>query len=188
MASESDMRRRTNSQEVPLPDAFPNAGKHLQPLQENLAAVQASANPTELSDHIPSDPAAAAASPSGPEPSDVSSADRPSADEPEPRVSSMQLPTRAQSPPLPDETKYRRFSMLRFRNASDSQLSIRAKQQAETPPPLPPLPDSRRPSFPANVVAWRRLQIRSSRPSPLIRFGPFLTCRSTCHRHDRPDL
>jgi hypothetical protein len=33
--------------------------------------------------------------------------------------------------------KFRRFSILRYRNASDSQLSLRAKQQAETPPPVP---------------------------------------------------
>ncbi|KAH8836204.1 hypothetical protein RJ55_10068 [Drechmeria coniospora] len=33
--------------------------------------------------------------------------------------------------------KHRRFSVLRFRNASDSQLSLRAKQQAERPPPVP---------------------------------------------------
>ncbi|KJZ75667.1 hypothetical protein HIM_04824 [Hirsutella minnesotensis 3608] len=37
----------------------------------------------------------------------------------------------------PDSQKQRRFSVLRFRNASDSQLSLRAKQQAEKPPPVP---------------------------------------------------
>ncbi len=54
------------------------------------------------------------------------------------------LPSRPDSPPIQDETpKHRRFSMLRFRNASDSQLSARAKQQAqalalaEKPPPVP---------------------------------------------------
>ncbi|KAL8404068.1 hypothetical protein RB594_009069 [Gaeumannomyces avenae] len=140
MASESDMRRRTNSQEVPLPDVLPSTGKHLQPLQENPVVVQPAANPPALSDAAPSDPDAPSAS--DPAPPGLTPADRPSADEPGPRVSSLQLPIRAQSPPLPDETKYRRFSMLRFRNASDSQLSIRAKQQSETPPPLPPLPDT----------------------------------------------
>src|SRR4051812_38012022 len=35
-----------------------------------------------------------------------------------------ELPSRPESPPIQDETpKHRRFSMLRFRNASDSQLS-----------------------------------------------------------------
>ncbi|KAI0472188.1 hypothetical protein GGR56DRAFT_657296 [Xylariaceae sp. FL0804] len=48
-----------------------------------------------------------------------------------------------ESPPIQDETpKHRRFSMLRFRNASDSQLSTRMKQQqlAEKPPPMPQPP------------------------------------------------
>lgn len=50
---------------------------------------------------------------------------------------------RPDSPPIQDETpKHRRFSMLRFRNASDSQLSARAKKQAhahadESAPPMP---------------------------------------------------
>ncbi|KAH9910070.1 hypothetical protein F4778DRAFT_714011 [Xylariomycetidae sp. FL2044] len=54
---------------------------------------------------------------------------------------------RPESPPIQDETpKHRRFSMLRFRNASDSQLSTRMKQQqqqqlqAEHPPPMPQPP------------------------------------------------
>src|SRR5450432_1666238 len=38
---------------------------------------------------------------------------------------------RPDSPPVQDENpKHRRFSMLKFRHASDSQLSIRARQQA----------------------------------------------------------
>ncbi|GKT95107.1 sec7 domain-containing protein [Colletotrichum tofieldiae] len=42
---------------------------------------------------------------------------------------------RPDTPPIQEETpKHRRFSILRFRNASDSQLSLRAKQQAEKPP------------------------------------------------------
>jgi hypothetical protein len=46
--------------------------------------------------------------------------------------------SRPETPPIQEETpKHRRFSVLRFRNASDSQLSLRAKQQAEKPPPLP---------------------------------------------------
>ncbi|KAK1594059.1 Sec7 domain-containing protein [Colletotrichum navitas] len=45
------------------------------------------------------------------------------------------LDTRPDTPPIQDETtKHRRFSILRFRNASDSQLSLRVKQQAEKPP------------------------------------------------------
>ncbi|KAI1759720.1 hypothetical protein GGR53DRAFT_128249 [Hypoxylon sp. FL1150] len=47
------------------------------------------------------------------------------------------------SPPVQDESpRHRRFSMLRFRNASDSQLSARLKQQqqAEKLPPMPQPP------------------------------------------------
>jgi hypothetical protein len=45
---------------------------------------------------------------------------------------------RPDSPPVQEETqKHRRFSALRFRNASDSQLSLKARKQAEKPPPLP---------------------------------------------------
>ncbi|KAI2643259.1 hypothetical protein GGS21DRAFT_6314 [Xylaria nigripes] len=50
---------------------------------------------------------------------------------------------RPESPPIQDETpRHRRFSMLRFRNASDSQLSTRwrLQQQAEKPPPMPDPP------------------------------------------------
>ncbi|KAK6077372.1 Sec7 domain-containing protein [Seiridium cupressi] len=50
---------------------------------------------------------------------------------------------RPESPPIQEETpKHRRFSMLRFRNASDSQLSVRMRQQqlAERPPPMPQPP------------------------------------------------
>ncbi|KAI3318223.1 hypothetical protein HD806DRAFT_322399 [Xylariaceae sp. AK1471] len=50
---------------------------------------------------------------------------------------------RPDSPPIQDETpSHRRFSMLRFRNASDSQLSTkwRQQQQVEKPPPMPEPP------------------------------------------------
>lgn len=36
-----------------------------------------------------------------------------------------------------DASRQKRFSVMRFRNASDSQLSLKAKQQAEQLPPLP---------------------------------------------------
>lgn len=46
--------------------------------------------------------------------------------------------SRPDTPLVQQETnKHRRFSLLRFRNASDSQLSLRARQQAERPPPVP---------------------------------------------------
>ncbi|KAI6783192.1 Protein transport protein sec73 [Emericellopsis cladophorae] len=50
--------------------------------------------------------------------------------------------TRPGTPPIQEESnRHKRFSVLRFRNASDSQLSLRAKQQAEKPPPLPRPPE-----------------------------------------------
>jgi hypothetical protein len=52
---------------------------------------------------------------------------------------------RSVSPPVQEESwKHRRFSMLKFRYASDSQLSIRARQQAGASP-VPPLPKRRFP-------------------------------------------
>lgn len=56
-----------------------------------------------------------------------------------PRLSPAERPS---SPPVQDEhPKHRRFSMMKFRNASDPQLSSRAKmlaaQASEAPPPLP---------------------------------------------------
>jgi hypothetical protein len=47
---------------------------------------------------------------------------------------------RPASPPVQEESsRHRRFSMLRFRNASDSQLAAKARLQAaaEIPPPTP---------------------------------------------------
>lgn len=50
--------------------------------------------------------------------------------------------SRPDSPPIQEQTpKHRRFSLLRFRNASDSQLAARARQhaqaEAEVIPPMP---------------------------------------------------
>jgi len=45
---------------------------------------------------------------------------------------------RSASPPIQEENpKHHRFSMLKFRHASDSQLSTRARLQAQTAPPIP---------------------------------------------------
>lgn len=45
---------------------------------------------------------------------------------------------RSVSPPVQEKTpKHHRFSMLKFRHASDSQLSTRAKLQSHHPPPMP---------------------------------------------------
>lgn len=49
---------------------------------------------------------------------------------------------RSVSPPVQEETpKHHRFSMLKFRHASDSQLSTRAKMQAQDAPPIPQPPE-----------------------------------------------
>ncbi|KIH88686.1 guanyl-nucleotide exchange factor [Sporothrix brasiliensis 5110] len=48
---------------------------------------------------------------------------------------------RPESPPIQEQTpKHRRFSLLRFRNASDSQLAARARQQAHAEEAIPPIP------------------------------------------------
>ena len=45
------------------------------------------------------------------------------------------------SPPIQRMTSsHRRFSKLKFRHASDSQLSMKAKRQAEHTPPMPAMP------------------------------------------------
>lgn len=45
---------------------------------------------------------------------------------------------RPDTPPVQEQSsRHKRFSVLKFRNASDSQLSVRARQQAEKPPPIP---------------------------------------------------
>lgn len=69
---------------------------------------------------------------------------------------------RPESPPTQEQSqKHRRFSTLRFRNASDSQLSLRFKQQAEDTPPVPtprtcfPHP-RRRPTFALSDKTNRR--------------------------------
>ncbi|KAI9824511.1 MAG: hypothetical protein M1819_000866 [Sarea resinae] len=51
---------------------------------------------------------------------------------------------RPASPPIQEQTpRHRRFSMLKFRHASDSQLALRAKAQSEEAvPPVPALPDT----------------------------------------------
>ncbi|XP_044721932.1 sec7 domain-containing protein [Hirsutella rhossiliensis] len=54
-----------------------------------------------------------------------------------PDAASPQPPSRESAQAEQESNKHRRFSVLRFRNASDSQLSLRAKQQAERPPPVP---------------------------------------------------
>lgn len=52
--------------------------------------------------------------------------------------------------------KHRRFSMLRFRNASDSQLAAKAKLHAAAEKP-PPVPRRTRPSHSLALAVWQCL-------------------------------
>lgn len=69
---------------------------------------------------------------------DVSSADRP------------------QSPPVqPENARTKRFSMLKFRNFSESHLSARAKEEAARQDDVPPVPSLTRGSW-----TWSRALLR----------------------------
>jgi len=57
-----------------------------------------------------------------------------------PEDNNLEQVTRSTSPPVQEETpRHHRFSMLKFRHASDSQLAIRARLHAQnnSQPPLP---------------------------------------------------
>ena len=74
---------------------------------------------------------------------------------------------RSVSPPVQDESnKHRRFSMLKFRHASDSQLSTRARLQAHTA--APPVPQRKCPSYPTSVILLTRV-FQPPRLLPLLR-------------------
>jgi hypothetical protein len=67
-----------------------------------------------------------------------------------------ELGERSVSPPVQDESnKHRRFSMLKFRHASDSQLSTRARLQAQTA--APPVPQREYLSYPTCVIMLTRI-------------------------------
>ncbi|KID89085.1 guanyl-nucleotide exchange factor [Metarhizium guizhouense ARSEF 977] len=58
----------------------------------------------------------------------------------QPDTHQSEPPEHSPEPPTSEserQNKRRPFSILRYRNASDSQLSLRAKKQAEAPPPVP---------------------------------------------------
>ncbi|RDL30232.1 Sec7 protein [Venustampulla echinocandica] len=76
---------------------------------------------------------------------------------------------RSVSPPVQDETqKHRRFSMLKFRNASDSQLSSRARfhaARADAPPlPHPPAIITTAPTMEMNVTKPTKKKSRVRMP------------------------
>lgn len=67
-----------------------------------------------------------------------SSGEQESAVQPRGNLSEDSAHRRPNTPPIQEQTnRHKRFSVLRFRNASDSQLSLRARQQAESVPPVP---------------------------------------------------
>ncbi|GAP90817.1 putative protein transporter sec73 [Rosellinia necatrix] len=121
MASESDMRRHTT-----LFDTKPQSDNFLDPQSANRRLGNGGASQDPDHGRLSTDPNA------NPESNaDIARASLESYDRPE-------------SPPIQDDTpRHRRFSMLRFRNASDSQLSTKWRQQqqaAEKPPPMPEPP------------------------------------------------
>ncbi|KAI1172292.1 hypothetical protein F4777DRAFT_519009 [Nemania sp. FL0916] len=149
MASESDMRRHTTLFDPKRPaDAFlapGSAGHRL----DNGAASQGSDGGRLSTDPnlspIPSLHADADADADTDADAGADALMEADADAARPSQDSYARPD---SPPVQDETpRHRRFSMLRFRNASDSQLSARWRQQqqqqqqaAEKPPPMPEPP------------------------------------------------
>ncbi|KAI0515343.1 hypothetical protein F5B22DRAFT_184348 [Xylaria bambusicola] len=121
MASESDMRRHTTlfDHKAQSDAPFLTAQSASQPFENGVASQHSETDEPPTNPNLDSDP--------------IQGTTRPSHDSYD----------RPESPPIQEETpRHRRFSMLRFRNASDSQLSTRMKQhqQAEKPPPMPTPP------------------------------------------------
>ena len=120
LASESDMRRRTQVD----PDSILSQVASPSPPSNPAQPRQPSATSTVASDAS--------------EARDSHSVHEEAEDHPSLHQSLTSIVDRPQTPPANDDAgKQRRFSLLRFRNASDSQLSVRARQQAEKPPPVP---------------------------------------------------
>ena len=128
MASENDMRRHNQTQHAAM---APVQEPQLPPASNADEAV-AEAAPADVTNNAPT--VVVEPPPLPPPPPAAVAVPSPAGDEPE----SFVFLERPGTPPIQTETqKHRRFSMLRFRNASDPQLSARAKQHAEAPPPLP---------------------------------------------------
>lgn len=148
MASESELRRSTV-----LPDDFHPPSKLPPPLRTASSSIDLPSlclSPSNMSADVMSAADAAAGltasftTPAIPAPPVTPPHDSPSSSSKAANTLQPHDPLdRPDSPPIQDETpKHRRFSMLRFRNASDSQLSARAKKQAmahadENAPPIP---------------------------------------------------
>ncbi|KFA62779.1 hypothetical protein S40285_07547 [Stachybotrys chlorohalonatus IBT 40285] len=129
VASESDMRRHSvyvSSPTAPTPadlDSMPPPPMPSQP------SISISLDDDDRLNHTPS---------------------RNGACEPDQHKQNLDITPPSQNATHDDANKHRRFSLLRFRNASDSQLSLRARLQAEKPPPVP----RRRPPNPSNTAQW----------------------------------
>ena len=133
MASESDIRRRAsadNNSSAAAPSATANSKQQQSPLR----SAQAS-DPPALDSVPESDPVRAATNPPS---TPITNNARPSYSS-QAASSAADLSDYATFPIQQGTPKSRRFSMLRFRNASDSQLAAKAKAfaAAEKPPPLP---------------------------------------------------
>lgn len=135
MAIDSDMRQPSADAESPAAAAHPD---RVASAAETAAMPAAASSVQSLAGSSTAVAAAAVTSaPLSPHPVRGSSLAAPPPDfvrsmsiaEPTDRDGSLEI--QEQTP------KHRRFSMLRFRNASDPQLSARAKAHAAQPPPLP---------------------------------------------------
>lgn len=165
MASESDMRRHTT-----LLEPKPQAELFLSPESASHRLESGATPPDSDSRRLSADPNA-----------ETDRASQDSYDRPE-------------SPPIQDETpRHRRFSMLRFRNASDSQLSTRWRQQQQASEKPPPMPERTVP--PASCLSCLSCLLSPARPIPHTSHllppcprGPLmLTCEpgfSSCHYHN----
>ncbi|KAM7217849.1 protein transport protein sec73 [Rhypophila decipiens] len=157
MASESDMRRHTiiadnvadSNEAISQPTS-----SHPSPIPEHSVPVLSL--PQEEAEDVKPPPSATTT-----EDDAMSSTSSHRA-----RMSTGDVPAdRTLFPPVQDQTnKYRRFSMLRFRNASDSQLAAKAKLHAagERPPPLPRPPEiiTTAPTLEINVPRKKSSRIR----------------------------
>ncbi|KAF4121783.1 Sec7 [Geosmithia morbida] len=110
------LRRRGNT------PSEPNIQEYEDSAQDPVGCEDVGSPPPQSETSVDNDDAAAATS-----------------TDPQSRASTVNLP---ETPPAQEDTnRHKRFSLLRFRNASDPQLSLRAKQQAEKPPPIPRPPE-----------------------------------------------
>ncbi|KAF5497056.1 Protein transport protein sec73 [Colletotrichum siamense] len=148
MVSETDMRRHTildadAPQLPPLPQHFPpqQPQQQQQPQQEQQPQQPPLPLPQRPPQEVPRVSVSASISET-PSTSLTVPAQTDGDIDTSTRLDPDDADARPDTPPIQDETpKHRRFSILRFRNASDSQLSLRAKQQAEKPPPVPRPPE-----------------------------------------------